>query len=1094
MKNLKSIILKGIMLIPLLTFTIVIYAQSIAVSGTVIDENKEPLVGVTVQLMGTGIGTVTDIDGNFKLPTIPTDGNLEVSYVGMHSQIIKVDGRSTINIVLKQDTELLDELVVVGYGVQKKVNVTGAVDVITDEKLKNRQSPTVSQLLQGAAPGLDLSIGNNYGFQPGASMNVTIRGMGSLNGGSPLILIDGSPGDMNLINPEDIESISILKDAASSAIYGARAPYGVILITTKKGSRNEKISINLSSNLMIETPMPMPTMPDSWTWARVLNEAGRNGGGSPLGNQTIDRMVAFQNEDWDFLRESMTYWPEGATNFGAYPEGNIWNNANLNYANTDWWDIYFGSAINQKHNLSLSGGSDRSSYYLSLGSLDQNSVIQFGTDYYKRLNIMGKFDFDITDWWTVSYEPRYSNSVRERPNMTQKEVGDYDHMFRHLLRAYPWTPMYNGFGPPEEGGDYIMESHIPSLLAGTDKSDVRDYWNTFKTEIQIIEGLRLNADFTFNDYSRVNTRVHKTAYIQNVDKTYEPFGNTTPNQYEQTHYRNNFWTSNIFATYNFDVNQKHNFLFLAGTQFEKGNNITLGGFKTDMIFQDVPSLRTSTGEAIVNQYLSHNSTQGYFSRIGYNFLDRYLLETNFRYDGSYVFTEGSRWGFFPSFSAGWNIHNESFWNVPQEYITSLKVRGSWGQLGNQNISPYSDLALMPINTGKLNWIFQPGGNRQIGYTNAPGIINRNLTWETSTSTNLGLNIGLFNNKFQIDFDLFERLTSNMVGPSAPKPGVLGASVPQSNNATLRTRGWELNMNWRQSIGKDFSYFVNANLSDDKSVVTDYYNPTNSLSTWYEGRVVGEIWGYTVNDLFRTQEEVDTYLTKINPSFIAANWRPGDIRYEDISGDNIINNGQNTLDDHGDLSIIGNSQPRLQFGVNLGASYKSFDFSMLWKGVGKRDYYFNERAVFYWGVMQMWWDSNIDANGKHLDYFRDEPGTKYHGLHEGDANINTDAFFPRPYLNGADDRKNRAHANTRYLVNAAYVRLQNIQIGYTLPSDLTSRLHLQDVRVYFSGENMLTIDNLPKLIDPAALVGFSGMAGAATYGADRVYSFGISLTY
>lgn len=1085
---------KGLAVVCMWLTAMSMFSQNMTVKGKVIDSSGEPLIGVTLQVEGTSIGTVTDIDGIFTLHNVASNATLEISYVGMQTQVIKLSGQNTIDITLIEDTEILDEVVIVGYGVQKKVNVTGAVDVISDEKLKDRQSPTVSQLLQGAAPGLDLSIGNNNGFQPGASMNVTIRGMGSLNGGSPLILIDGSPGDMNLLNPDDIETISILKDAASSAIYGARAPYGVILITTKKGKRNEKVSINLSSNFMIETPMPLPTMPDSWTWARILNEAGRNGGGSPIGNQTIDRMIAFQNKDWDYLRESMPDWPEDATNFGAFPEGNVWNSANLNYANTDWWDIYFGNSLNQKHNLTVSGGSELLSYYLSLGHLNQNSVMQFGTDYYNRLNLMGKFDFDITDWWSISYEPRYSNSVRERPNMAQNEVGDYDHMFRHILRSYPWTPMYNGYGSPEEGGGYIMESHIPTILSGTDKSDVRDYWNTLKTEIKFTRGLKLNADFTHNDYSRVNTRVHKTVYIQNVDKTFYPFGNTTPNQYEQTHYRNSSWTSNVYATYNLDINQEHNLLFLIGSQFEKGNNITLGGFKTDMIFQDIPSLQTATGDALINQYLSHNATQGYFSRIGYNFSDRYLLETNFRYDGSYVFTEGSRWGFFPSVSAGWNIHNEPFWNIPQEYITTFKIRGSWGQLGNQNISPYSDLSLMPINTGKLNWIFQPGGSRQIGYTSAPGIVNRHLTWETSTSSNLGLNMSFLNNRLQFDFDLFERLTSNMVGPSAPKPGVLGANVPQTNNATLRTRGWELNINWKHNINRDFSYFINANISDNKSVVTQFYNPNNSLSTWYEGRVVGDLWGYTVRDLFRSQEEVNSYVSKVDASFIGSNWRPGDIRYEDINGDNLINNGQNTLDDHGDLSIIGNTLPRFQFGVNIGASYKNFDFSMLWKGVGKRDYFFNNNAVFYWGIMGAWWDSNIDANGKHLDYFRDEPGTKYYGLHEGESNINTNAFFPRPYLNSADDLKNRGHANTRYLVNAAYIRLQNLQVGYSFPNNITSKLHLQDIRVYFSGENLLTFDNLPKLIDPAALVGFSGISGAATYGADRVYSLGFSITY
>jgi hypothetical protein len=319
-------------------------------------------------------------------------------------------------------------------------------------------------------------------------------------------------------------------------------------------------------------------------------------------------------------------------------------------------------------------------------------------------------------------------------------------------------------------------------------------------------------------------------------------------------------------------------------------------------------------------------------------------------------------------------------------------------------------------------------------------------------------------------------------------------VPNANNASLRTRGWELNLNWRQSITNDFSYFVNLNLYDYKSVVTKYFNPTGTLSTWYEGREVGEIWGYTVHDLFRTKEELDSYLANTNPTFIATSWKTGDVRYEDTNNDGKVNNGTNTVNNHGDLSIIGNSEPHMQFGVSSGFDYKGFDFSMVWKGVAKRDYFFNQNAVFYWQVMRAWWDSNIDAGGDRLDYFRDEPGTKYYGLYEGEANINTDGYWPRPYLNNTQDVKNRGHANTRYLANAAYVRLQNVQLGYSLPERIISKMNLQNVRFYFSGENLITIDSLPKCIDPAALRGFNGISGAASYGADRIYSFGITVTY
>jgi TonB-linked SusC/RagA family outer membrane protein len=1068
--------------------------QQKEITGKVTDTQGQPLPGVTVTVKGTTRGTVTDVDGNYSLSNIANDNTLVFSFVGMETQEINVGDQTRIDVTMQESAIALEEVVAIGYGTQKKINLTGAVDVISNEKITNRQASTVSQLLQGAAPSLNLAINNNYGFQPGATMDISIRGIGSLNGGSPYILIDGVPGDMNLLNPEDIESISILKDASSSAIYGARAPYGVILITTKSGKKQERFNVNYNGTFMIETPPPLPSMLNSITQARILNEAGVNGGGIVISEETMDRMIAFQNKDWEYLRQSMPNWPEGATNFGAYPEGNVWNGANLNYANTNWWDIYFGNSLNQKHNLSISGGTKNSSYYLSGGYVNQNSIIQYGTDYYQRANLTGKFDFSISDWWDVSYEHRFSQSTRERPNMAHREAGDYDHMMRHLFRAYPWTPLYNGWGSPEEGGDYMSESEIPTILSGTDKDEIKDLWNIIRTEIRPLKGLKINADFSYETYARILTQVDKTAYIQAVDKTYFPFGTTVPNQYEQTHYQNYYWTTNIFSTYEFSLKDSHNFLILGGFQLEKGNNTQLSGFKTDLIYQDVPSLRTALGDPILSQYLSHQATQGYFARISYNFKNKYLFESNMRYDGSYVFKKSNRWGFFPSFSAGWNIHEEEFWTVPPKYISSLKVRASWGQLGNQNISPYSDLPLLPINTGKLNWIFNYGQTRPVGYTQAPPLVNNNLTWETATTANVGLNIGLLDNKLTADIDLFQRLTTDMVGPSEAMPGVLGANVPQANNATLRTRGWELNLNWKQRVNNNFSYFANLNLYDNKSIVTKYYNPTGTLSTWYEGREVGEIWGYTVYDLFRSQTDVDNYLSNTDLSFIATKWNPGDVKYEDTNNDGKVNNGTYTVNDHGDLSIIGNSEPHLQYGLSAGFKYKNFDFSMLWKGVGKRDYYFDELAVFYWQIMRAWWDTNIDAKGDRLDYFRDVPGDKLSGLKEGEANINTDGFWPRPYLNHTDDVKNRHYANTRYLANAAYLRLQNIQAGFSLPVNLISKLKLQNMRIYFSGENLLTLDHLPKGIDPAAIRGFSGISGAASYGADRIYSLGISITY
>lgn len=1069
----------------------VLAAADITVSGTVTDVTGEPIPGVTVSLAGAAIGTATDLDGRYSL-TVPEGSTLVFSFIGYESQRLIVGDRSIIDVVLREDLTSLDEVVVVGYGVQKKVNLTGSVDVISNEKLSNRQAPTVSQMLQGLSPGLNFDIGDQGGFQPGASMNITVRGMGSLNGGSPFVVIDGFPGSMDNLNPEDIESISVLKDAAASAIYGARAPYGVILITTKSGKKNDKINVTYSGNIFVNTAPRLPESLDSHTWSRIQNEAGDNRGGRPISNSTIDQIVALQNKDYAFLDQFM---PPGTLHYGAFPQGNIWNNANLNYANTDWWDIYYGHSVNQKHGLTVSGGSDKVSYYFSAGHLEQEGILNYGIDKFSRTNVMGKVNVAINDKWDFSWESRFTKKYRETPNMTNE--GDYSFMFRHISRAYPITPLYDGWG------NYTFESHIPSILyGGTERLDDYDTWNTFRTEIRPLKGWKINADFAYNLYSAIRSDVQKTVYIANVDQTTSPTGVTMPNSIERILTNNNYWSTNVFTSYDFSLDNSHNFAIMAGMQLEKGLDAILSGYKTDMITNEIPSLQTATGDPILYESLPQRATQGYFSRVNYNYKEKYLFEANARYDGSYVFRESKRWGFFPSFSLGWNIDREAFWENVEDYVTGLKIRASWGQLGNQQVSPYSDLELIPIQTGKLNWIFDYGQPRRVGYTAAPGIVNRNLTWETATTKNIGLNASFLDNRLQADFDLFERLTTDMIGPSEAKPGVLGASVPRDNNAELRTRGWELALTWQHDLKNDWSYFVKFNIADYKSVVTKYFNPTGTLSTWYEGRVVGEIWGYQVNDLFRTQEELDSYRSTTDLSFLGANWNTGDLRFEDTNNDGKVNNGLNTINDHGDLSIIGNESPRYQLGTTIGVSYKGFDFSMLWRGVAKRDIYFYRMSNLFWGFTNGWWESTLTP--RHLDYFRDKPGDKYSGLYEGEANINTDAYWPRPYLNSTEEAKNKNNPNTRYLQNAAYLRLQNVQLGYNFPKELISKWKLQQIRVYVSGENLITISDLPPGIDPVAPVGFPeggagnyfGIAGTGrlTYGADRTYSIGVNITY
>ncbi|HRO47149.1 TonB-dependent receptor [Agriterribacter sp.] len=1065
----------------LICLKVSVNAQDITVSGTVTaNTSGEPLTGVSVKIKGTAIGVSTDKNGQFSIKT-PQNGILVITHVGYETLDIPVNNRETIDISLTSTSTSLDEVLVVGYGTQKKVNLTGAVDVISNKKIENRQSPTVSQILQGQSPGLDFSLGDN-GLEPGASMKINIRGMGSVNGGSPYVVIDGFPGEMDRLNPNDIESISVLKDAAASAIYGARAPFGVILITTKSGKRNEKLSIAYAGNMSVNSTARLPKMLDSYTFARVINEFGVNGGGRTYSNAAIDRIIAYQNEDWEYLKQ---FYPAGATYYESMPLANgTWGNNQDAHANYDWYDEYYGNSLNQQHNLSVKGGSNKLTYYFSSGFTGQNGVINYGTDSYKRYNIAGKVKAAITDWMDIRYETRFMKSVREFPSMP---VGmPYNYMFFHVMRTVPTQAKYNGFGT------YSIQSKIPFVEdAGTSEHTTTENWHILATELRPAKGWKIYGEFAYQSTGIVESDRQLAVYTNLVDGSLSPFAGSLPSSITQSHHNLSYWTTNIYTSYDLNVG-KHNMLLMAGTQFELNQINQLTASKTNLIVQSVPSLETANGSLSAGENLEHWATQGYFGRITYNFNEKYLFEANARYDGTSRFKKENRWGFFPSFSLGWNVNKEDFWKGMANVVNTFKLRGSWGQLGNQQVASYQDLALIPLQSGQLNWLFNYGAARPLGYTSTPSLVSPDLTWETATTKNIGLNTGFLNNRLQLDFDVFERVTKNMIGPSEPLPGILGASVPKSNNATLRTRGWEGAIRWNSEIKRSgLSYFVSFNMADAQSVVLDYLNPTGIVTDWYAGKKVGEIWGYTANELFRSQEDVNSYLSRTDLSFIYNTWNPGDLKYLDTNGDGKVNNGTNSINNPGDISVIGNNTPRYQYGLSAGFEYKGFDFSFLIKGTGKRDYFVTSNTTVsnyaYWGI-NTWLHTGLTT--EHLDYFRDKPGDEYTGLYEGDANINLDAFWPKMYIQADQNHKNR-QPSSRYLLDLSYARLQNVQLGYNLPQSLLKKLRIQKVRMYISGENLLTITNAIKPIDPVAL-GTSFTLGA-TYRTDKMVSFGINIT-
>lgn len=1065
---------------PLLTSGSTVEEAVREIKGKVSDEKGNALPGVNIIVKGTTKGVASDMNGLFTMDVPDPQSVLVFSFVGYKTQEITVGQRTWLEVSLEVDEKILEELVVVGFGTQKKVNLTGAVDVISNKQLQNRPSPTVSQLLQGQSPGLNFSL-DDHGFRPGAEMEVNIRGIGSLNGGGPFVLIDGIPGDMNRLNPEDIESISVLKDAAASAIYGARAPYGVILITTKSGNKDDRMSISYSGTLTRATPQRLPVMPDSYTYARIMNEAGVNGGGRVHTNEVVDRIIAFQNQDWEYLKK---FTVPDATHFETVPLANgTWGFNQNSHANYDWFKENYGSSLNHQHNLSVQGGSKSTTYYFSAGFYDQGGVLKYGTDTYDRMNLMGKIKTNITPWWDLTYQPRLMKSTRIAPNPQAGE--DYSIIFHQIARTRPNSAKYDGYG-----NIMVSSSKIPWLNdSGTNNEEITENIHRLSSSMRPLSGWNINLDIAYRNVDAFGSYRKLTVYDYLVNKTPVADAQTVPNWIEQAHQSANYWTTNLYTSYAFQLAQKHNIEILAGYQAESSLERILNVRKNTLLVQNVLSLQTAIGAPIATEDLAHWSTQGYFSRLTYNFNEKYLVEFNVRRDGTSRFRKDKRWGTFPSVSAGWNVDKEAFWAPLESIVNGFKIRGSWGKLGNQNVNPYQDLNLIPLVTSPLNWIYTYGQSRPIGYTGTPSLVSPFLSWESSTTKNLGVDLGFLNDRLRANFDWFERTTTDMIGPAEAQPGVLGASLPRANNSSLRTRGWELALTWQQHLNPAFSYYLNANLYDARTIITRYHNPTGLLTSWYEGKEQGEIWGYTAHDLYRTQQEVEDHRSSVNLSAIwGGAWRPGDVRYEDINNDGKVNRGANTLTDHGDLSIIGNSTPRYQYGLAGGLQYKGFDFSFLFKGTAKRDLFFNADENIFWGFRNTATQSSPFIN--HLDYFRDQEGDKYTGLHEGAKNINLDAYFPRPYLNG-EDVKNK-ETSTRYLQNGAYLRLQNVQLGYQLPSSVLQRIRLQKARIYVSGENLITLTSLSPGIDPIAVVSLWGVG--KTYGADRMISLGISLTY
>lgn len=1041
-----------------------IVQQNGACKGVVKDAAGETVIGASVVVKGTTNGTITDIDGNFSIPNVQSGATIEISFVGYQTVTVVWKG-TPLSVVLKEDTQTLEEVVVVGFGSQKKANLTGAVTTVKmDEILGDRPLATAADALQGAVPGLLVGSGGN---SVGSSKSFQIRGaysIGSQSNISPLVLIDNVEGDIDLLNPDDIESVSVMKDAASSAIYGARAAGGVILVTTKRPKSGEKFQLNYNNNFAFANAVNLPEL-------------------APL----MDYLNTYYDYDGDQFfslgSPSITRWKELLQQYQSNP-GSIETKGDGIYKDTNG-ALYFlhendlqknmmETSFRQTHNLSVSGGTERLRYRLSAGIIDSDGVLITDKDSYRRMNVSAFLSADITKWFTQEATISYAHNKRSQP---QSMVGAI-----YSTRL----PIYNPEGTMPEGYGIGNDDNLPFftpknqiLTANTNKTLYENPRIFLKSILKPLKGLEVAFEYTFDkniyDYHFYSGITHMTT-VQGGDDVYP-----TEDYLDKNKRYTNYNAINLYGTYNFDLATDHHFKVMAGFNQESSYREQLNTRAKGQTVPEVPSLGGGTGVLTATDSYSEYAIRGGFFRVNYDYQGRYLLELNGRYDGSSKFPKENRFGFFPSVSVGWNIAQEKFMESTSEWLGQLKLRGSYGKIGNQNISPYTFISTLGTPNSKYTgWLI--GQNPVTAITSLPALVRSDFTWEKVATANVGIDFSMFKGRLSGLFEWYQKNTTGMLAPGMQLPSVVGASAPMQNTADMRTRGWEVNLNWRDRIGK-WGYRVGFNLSDSKSVITKYdSNESKLISTFYEGQELGEIWGYLYDGFYTVDDFVDTKSWKLKDGVTAINGtnpRPGDVKFknlrDDAQGENLIYAGDGTLENPGDRVRIGNNLPRYLYGITLGASYAGFDLNVFMQGTGKRDAWIANNLMFplygdpkfvalYDGLTNYW--KPVDAAGG--DYTCANPGAEY----------------PRIY-NGYGNSGSNYRVSDRYLSDASYLRIKNVSLSYSFPKQWIQKAQLSQLKAFVSIENLFTFTSLNKGIDPETL--------SWAYPAFRTVSFGLNVT-
>ena len=1012
--------------------------------GTVVDNKGEAVVGAFVMVNGTNTGTTTDIDGNFVIKA-PGNSVLVVNSIGYKEVEVAVGGRSFINVTLEEDALFIEDAVVVGYGTQKKENLTGAVSVVTSKSIQNRSSANLGGILQGTVPGMTVTTPSG---RPGESVSINIRGWNSINSGSPLVLVDGVVGSLDRVNPADVESISVLKDASSAAVYGAKAAFGVVLVTTKSGGDNEghaKVSYNGRWG------WSAPTTSTDWETRGYYSVYIPNLFMKAFsGKQQILYDENDMNELW-IRRDDVVENPERP-----------WivldqNSGYKYYGNTDWWHYFFNDEKpTQNHNISFRGGTKNIKYFLSGNYNREQGIFRINPDDYNKYNLRSRVSFDVNPWLNISNNTAYYSSTYTYPGLSDINDSFYKCSAGFFSFLMPQTPEGNYLYQTNSGGG--GQSILGNLANENFKNKNRtsNLTNTVEITVKPVSQLEIkgNYSYSYNTYSSLNRSVNGTFASTTRGQTVTLTTGDNEDKLSENFQTIDMHSANVYATYTETFADAHNLKVMAGGQYEYYYHKKLSANGYDLMSEELNDQNLVSADEAGNKRTTTSGGQseyallGFFGRINYDYKGKYLLELSGRYDGTSRFPRGQRYGFFPSGSLGWRISEEEFFLPLKSWWNDAKIRFSYGSLGNQQVGYYDYIRSVTMSTQK--YLF--GGDKS-GIATFGNPVASNLTWETVEQKNLGIDLAFLDNRLMFTGEAYIRDTRNMLTTGKALPSVYGASAPKTNNADLRTNGYELALTYRDRFtlaGKPFEYSATATFNDFIGYITKFDNPTRNLSTYYEGMRYGEIWGYITDGYFKTDEEAANYEVDQSPvcSIIYGSTggdqglKAGDLKYVDLDDDDVIGQGANTVDNPGDRRIIGNSQPRYQYGATFGFNWAGIDFSVFFQGVGRQDWYPSVDARYFWGPYARPFSSWIQKDFLDRCWSEDNP----------------DAYFPRPraYVAGVGSGRELTTVNDRYLQNIGYCRLKNLTVGYTLPQKLTEKVSIESVRVYFSGENLAYI--------------------------------------